>query len=147
MTKHGVMSLTTGKVLTGTQQAVSLHRRNATEDKNRMTEICVMSSMAEMHAARNIMLTISILSESEQKCSSSPLILKLALLYFLWVLGMVNMTNMVGVRAPAMMVDSRYLTKRRRILALTEPRCRPCGASVRPSDCLGLLLMMPLIVV
>jgi hypothetical protein len=47
------MSLTTGKVLTGTQQAVSLHRRNATEDKNKMTEICVMSSMADMHAARS----------------------------------------------------------------------------------------------
>jgi hypothetical protein len=33
MTKHEVTSLTTDTVLTGTQQAVSLHRRNAAEDE------------------------------------------------------------------------------------------------------------------
>jgi hypothetical protein len=49
MMKHGVMSLTTGKVLTETQQAVSLHRRNVVEDETGMTEICVTPSTTEMH--------------------------------------------------------------------------------------------------
>jgi hypothetical protein len=53
MTKHGVTSLTTSKVLTGTRQAVSLHRKNAAEDEIGMTKICVTSSAAEMHVARS----------------------------------------------------------------------------------------------
>jgi hypothetical protein len=48
--KHVVMSMTNGRVHMGTQQAVSLHWRNAAEDETRMTEICSTSSMAEMHA-------------------------------------------------------------------------------------------------
>jgi hypothetical protein len=51
MMKHGVTSLTTDKVLMGTQQVVSLHRRNVVEDGTRMTEICMMSSVVEMHMA------------------------------------------------------------------------------------------------
>jgi hypothetical protein len=50
MMKHRVTSLTTGRVLMGTRQAVSLHRRNATEDKTEMIEICSTSSTAELHA-------------------------------------------------------------------------------------------------
>jgi hypothetical protein len=50
MMNHRVMSLTIGRVLTGTQQAVSLHRRNAAEDETRMIKICTTSSMVEMHA-------------------------------------------------------------------------------------------------
>jgi hypothetical protein len=49
MIKHGVTSLTTGKVLTGTQQAVSFHWRNTAEVETGMTEICTTSSAAEMH--------------------------------------------------------------------------------------------------
>jgi hypothetical protein len=49
MMKYGVTSLTTGRVLTGTQQAVSLHQRNATEDETKMIEICATSSTAEMY--------------------------------------------------------------------------------------------------
>jgi hypothetical protein len=49
--KHGVMSLTTDRVSMGTQQAVSLHQRNVTEDETGMTEICVTSSAAKMHVA------------------------------------------------------------------------------------------------
>jgi hypothetical protein len=49
MMKHGVMSMTTGRVLMGTRQAVSLHQRNTAEDETRMTEICMTSSAAEMH--------------------------------------------------------------------------------------------------
>jgi hypothetical protein len=51
MMKHRVRSLTTGRVLMGTQQAVTLHRRNVAEDKTGMTKICETSSAAEMHAA------------------------------------------------------------------------------------------------
>jgi hypothetical protein len=51
MTKHGVMSLTTGRVLMGNRQAVSLHQRNAAEDETGMTKICTTSSTAEMHVA------------------------------------------------------------------------------------------------
>jgi hypothetical protein len=52
MTKHGVTSMTTGRVLIGTRQAVSLHQRNTAEDETGMTEICETSFVAEMHAAR-----------------------------------------------------------------------------------------------
>jgi hypothetical protein len=48
-TKHGVTSLTTGRVRIGTRQAVSLHRRNTVEDETGMTEICATSSVGEMH--------------------------------------------------------------------------------------------------
>jgi hypothetical protein len=47
--KHGVTSPATGRVLIWTRQAVSLHRRNTAEDETGMTEICAMSSTAEMH--------------------------------------------------------------------------------------------------
>jgi hypothetical protein len=50
MMKHGVTSLSTGRVLTRTQQVVSLHQRNVAEDKTRMTEIYATSSAVE-HAA------------------------------------------------------------------------------------------------
>jgi hypothetical protein len=52
MMKHGVTSMTTGKVLTGTRQAVSLHRRNAVKDETGMTEICATLFTVEMHATR-----------------------------------------------------------------------------------------------
>jgi hypothetical protein len=51
MMKHGDMSLNTGRVLTGTSQAVSLHRRNMAEDETWMTGICATSSAVEMHVA------------------------------------------------------------------------------------------------
>jgi hypothetical protein len=51
MMKHGVTSLTTGRVLTGTRQVVSLHHRNTVEDETGMTKICTMSSTAEMPAS------------------------------------------------------------------------------------------------
>jgi hypothetical protein len=49
MMKHGVMSLTTGRVHVGTQLAVSLHQRNMAEGETKMIEICVMSSVVKMH--------------------------------------------------------------------------------------------------
>jgi hypothetical protein len=49
--KHRIMSLTTDSVHAGTQQAVSLHRRNVAEDDTGMTEIWTTSSVAEMHVA------------------------------------------------------------------------------------------------
>jgi hypothetical protein len=49
MMRHGVMITTTGRVRTGTQQAISLHQRNAVEGETGMTEIFATSSVAEMH--------------------------------------------------------------------------------------------------
>jgi hypothetical protein len=45
------MSLTTGRVSTGIQQAVSLYQRSVAKDDTRMIKICATSSVAEMHAA------------------------------------------------------------------------------------------------
>jgi hypothetical protein len=48
--KHGVMISTTGRVHMGTQPVVSLHRLNAVEGEVGMTELCVTSFAAKMHA-------------------------------------------------------------------------------------------------
>jgi hypothetical protein len=60
---------------------------------------------------------------------------------------MVTVASVLGVRAPATMVDSHHLTGSIRKLALTGPHRRPGGASVHVGNCLGLLLVMTLIVV
>jgi hypothetical protein len=52
MMKHGVTSMTTDRVSTGTQQVVSLLWRNVAEDETRMIEICTMPSTTEMHVAK-----------------------------------------------------------------------------------------------
>jgi hypothetical protein len=49
--KHKVTSMATGRVSMWPQLVVSLHQRNTAEDETGMTEICVTSSTAEMHAA------------------------------------------------------------------------------------------------
>jgi hypothetical protein len=67
MVKHGVMSLTTGRVSTGTRQAVLLHRRNTAKDGTKMTDIYTTSSVAEMHTAR---LKINVWSTSTLNRSS-----------------------------------------------------------------------------
>jgi hypothetical protein len=46
MMKHGVMSLTTGRVSTGIRQEVLLHWRNMAKEETGATEIYVMSSAA-----------------------------------------------------------------------------------------------------
>jgi hypothetical protein len=53
MTRCGVRIMTIGRVCMGTQQAVSLHWRNAADGATRMTEICTTLSAAEMHVARS----------------------------------------------------------------------------------------------
>jgi hypothetical protein len=50
--KHGVTSMTTGRVHTGTRLVVSLHWGNAAEDETEMTKICATSSTTKMHATR-----------------------------------------------------------------------------------------------
>jgi hypothetical protein len=60
---------------------------------------------------------------------------------------MVTAASILGVRAPAMMVVSHWLTGRGRILALTGPRHQPGGASVHAGDCLVLPLVMTLVVI
>jgi hypothetical protein len=61
--------MTTSKVRTGTQPAVSLHQRNAAEGKTGLTEICMMSSVAEMHVARSKtgVRSVSVLDRSGAK--------------------------------------------------------------------------------
>jgi hypothetical protein len=63
------MSLTTGRVRTGTRQAVSLHRRNVVEDETRMIKICMMSSAVEMHVigSKTGVRSISALNRSSVK--------------------------------------------------------------------------------
>jgi hypothetical protein len=51
--RRGVMIMTIGRVCMGTQQAVSLHWRNAADGETRMTKICTTSSVVEMHVARS----------------------------------------------------------------------------------------------
>jgi hypothetical protein len=67
--KHGVMSMTTGKVLTGSRLVVSLHRRNTAKDETGMTEICAMPSTTEMHTAvlKIDMRSVSTLNRSNVK--------------------------------------------------------------------------------
>jgi hypothetical protein len=69
MMKHGVMSLTTGRVHVVTWQAVSLHRRNVTEDETGTIEICMTSSAAEMHVAgsKTGVMSVSALNRSSVK--------------------------------------------------------------------------------
>jgi hypothetical protein len=51
MMKHGVMSLTTGRVCVGTRLEVSLYQRNMAEGETGMTETCMTLSIAKMHVA------------------------------------------------------------------------------------------------
>jgi hypothetical protein len=74
MTKHEVTSLTTGKVLMGTRQAVSLHRKNVAKDETGMTEICATSSAAEMHAARSKIDVISMSASNESSVKKGTMI-------------------------------------------------------------------------
>jgi hypothetical protein len=63
------MFMTTGRACMGTQQEVSLYRRNAVEGQTGMTEICMTSSATEMHAVQSKtgIKTVSILNRSGTK--------------------------------------------------------------------------------
>jgi hypothetical protein len=69
MMRHGVMIMTTDRVYMGTRQAVSLHRRNVAEGETGMTEICMMSSVVEMHVAesKTDVRAVSVLNRSGTK--------------------------------------------------------------------------------
>jgi hypothetical protein len=60
-TETRLMSLTTDRVLVGTQQAASLHRRSVADGVGETTVTCTTSTAAEMHATG---LKISAESES-----------------------------------------------------------------------------------
>jgi hypothetical protein len=51
-TETGVMMMTTGRVLMGTQPVASLNRRSVAEDAIESTTTYAMSSVAEMHVAK-----------------------------------------------------------------------------------------------
>jgi hypothetical protein len=63
------MIMTTDKVHTGTQQAVSLHRRNTTKGETGMIEICTTSFAIEMHAvgSKTGVRSASVLNRSNTK--------------------------------------------------------------------------------
>jgi hypothetical protein len=69
MMRHGVMIVTTGRVRTGTRQEVSLHQRNTVKGEIGMIEICVTSSMAEMHTtgSKTGIKSVSVLNRSSTK--------------------------------------------------------------------------------
>jgi hypothetical protein len=97
--KHKVMSLTTGRVHAGTQQAVSLHQRNAVEDETGMIETCVTSYVVEMHAARS---KISVRSTSALKRSS---VKKGTMISMVSI--MTNLTDIILTKGGAMQEESR----------------------------------------
>jgi hypothetical protein len=97
--KHEVMSLTTGRVRAGTQQAVSLHRRNAVEDETGMIETCVTSYVVEMHAARS---KIGVRSTSALKRSS---VKKGTMISMVSI--MTNLTDIILTKGGAMQEESR----------------------------------------
>jgi hypothetical protein len=94
MMKHGVTSLTTGRVHTGTQLAVSLHRRNVAEGETGMAETCTMSSTAKMHAAgsKTSVRRVSTLNKSDVKRGTMTTMVPI----------MTNLTDSVLLREGAM---------------------------------------------
>jgi hypothetical protein len=69
MMRHGVMIMTTDKVHIGTQQVVSLHRRNTIEGETGVIEICTTSFATEMHAvgSKTGVRSASVLNRSNTK--------------------------------------------------------------------------------
>jgi hypothetical protein len=100
MTRQGVMIMTTSRVCTGTRQAVSLHRRNATEGEIRMTEICAMSSTVEMHVdeSKTGIRSVSILNKSGMKKGTMTNMVPI----------MTNLTDSVLPKGGIMQEESRH---------------------------------------
>jgi hypothetical protein len=98
--KHGVICLTTGRVLTGSQRAISLHRKNAAEDKTRMTKIFVTSSAAEMHVTglKTGARSTSILNRSSIKKGTMTTTVHI----------LTNLTDSVLSKGGAMQKESRH---------------------------------------
>jgi hypothetical protein len=102
MMKHGVTSLTTNRVLTGTWQAVSLHRTNATEDETGMTKICTMSSAIEMHAVglKTGVRSVRALNRSSMKKGTMTTMVSI----------MTNLTDSILLQGRTIQEESRLFT-------------------------------------
>jgi hypothetical protein len=99
MMKHGVTSLTTGRVHAGTRLAVSLHQWNVAEGETGRTETYMTSSMAEMHAAgsKTNVRSVSALNKSDVKRGNMTTMVPIT----------TNLTDSVLPREGAMQEESR----------------------------------------
>jgi hypothetical protein len=100
--KHRVMSMTTGRVSMGTELAVSIHQRNAAEDETRMTEISVMSSVAEMGAfgLKTDSRSASALNRSSMKKGTMTTMVPIT----------INLTDIVPPKEGAMQEESKLFS-------------------------------------
>jgi hypothetical protein len=100
--KHEVTSLTTGRVSTGTRQAVSFHQGNMAEGETGTTEICTMSSAAEMHAAglKTDVRSVSALNRSSMKKETMITMIPI----------MSNLTDGILLKGGAMQEESRLFS-------------------------------------
>jgi hypothetical protein len=103
MMRHMVMIMTTHRVCMGTRQAVSLHRRNADEGETGMTEICMMSSVAEMHVTRSKtgVRSVSVLNRSNTKQGTMTTMVPIT----------TNLTNNILLKEGIMQEESRRSPK------------------------------------
>jgi hypothetical protein len=99
MMKHGVTSLTTSGVRAGTHLAVSLHLWNVAEGETGMTETCVISSTAKMHAtgSKTGVRIVSALNKSDVKRGTMTTV----------VLIMTNLTDNILPMEVTMQEESR----------------------------------------
>jgi hypothetical protein len=97
------MIMTTGRVRTGTRQAVSLHWRNAVEGETGMTEICATSSAAEMHVAgsKTDLRSASVLNRSAMKKGTMITMVTIT----------TNLTDSVLLKEGVMQEESRHSPK------------------------------------
>jgi hypothetical protein len=100
MMKHGVKSLTTSRVRTGTWLAVSLNLRNAAEGETGVTETCVTSSVANMDVARSKtgVRSVSALNRSNVKRGTTIFMVPIT----------TNLTDSALPREGAMQEESRH---------------------------------------
>jgi hypothetical protein len=99
MMKHGVTSMTTGRVLMGTRQVVSLHWRNTTEEGTGMTKIYATSSAGEMHTVglKTAVRSRSALNWSNVKKGTMTTMVPI----------MTNLTDSILLKEGAMQEESR----------------------------------------
>jgi hypothetical protein len=103
MTGLGVMVMTTDGVHMWTRQAVSLNQRNVAEGEIGMTEICMTSSVAEMHTvgSKTSVRNVSILNRSSMKVGTMTTMDPI----------MTNLNNIVLLKEGIMLEESSHSPK------------------------------------
>jgi hypothetical protein len=112
-----------GRVLMGTQHAVSLHRRNMDKDDTRMTEICTTSFTVEMHTARlkTGAKSMSALNRSSVKKGIMTTTVPI----------MTNLTDSILPKGGAMLEESRLFpttSNHRGLRSMMGPPTQPSGS-------------------